>query len=185
MASKDDSLFTILLVGIAGYFLWRNLPQSAQNTAINEWDSATSNLTNAAMIATTGATRGERNNNPGNIKITNPPTGWQGLAPVQKDGTFVTFTSAPYGIRAIHKILLSYYSQGFDTVTGIISTWSATDQQAYIANVSKALGVGPLTLIDVTNPQTALSLVAAIIMQENGRNIYLTNGQLQQGMAMS
>jgi hypothetical protein len=184
MSDNSNLLFALAGLGV-GYFVWKSLPASAQQTAINDINTATVNLSNAAMIAATGSTRGERNNNPGNIQITKPPTAWQGLSPTQNDPTFVQFTAPTYGIRAIHKVLLNYASQGMDTVTQVISTWSTTDQAAYIANVAAALGVSPYAVIDLTNLATATAVAAAIIMQENGRNIYLTNGQLTAGMALS
>ena len=63
------------------------------------------------------ATRGERNNNPGNIR---KGSNWQGLAPEQTDSAFGQFTEAKWGIRALAKVLLQYGQQGRDTVQAIV-----------------------------------------------------------------
>jgi hypothetical protein len=128
------------------------------------------------------ATRGLRNNNPGNIKITNPPTPWQGAAINQTDGTFVQFVNAESGIRAIARILNNYYSEGYQTVQDMISRWSATDQQAYIANVASSLNVDPMAVLDMT--QSLPALIAAIIQQENGINPY-SDATIQTAIALA
>ena len=49
--------------------------------------------------------RGERNNNPGNIRHGSK---WQGLSAQQTDPSFCQFVSPEYGIRAIYKLLQTY-----------------------------------------------------------------------------
>lgn len=49
--------------------------------------------------------RGERNNNPGNIRHGSK---WQGLSAEQTDKDFCQFISPEYGIRAIYKLLQTY-----------------------------------------------------------------------------
>jgi hypothetical protein len=128
------------------------------------------------------ATRGLRNNNPGNIKITNPPTPWQGAAINQTDGVFVQFVNAESGIRAIARILTNYYSEGYQTVQDMISRWSATDQSAYVANVANALNVDPAAVLDLG--QSLPGMIAAIIQQENGINPY-SDATIQTAIAMA
>ncbi len=50
--------------------------------------------------------RGIRNNNPGNIRLSNDP--WQGLSEVQTDKDFFQFKSMAFGIRAIARTLITY-----------------------------------------------------------------------------
>jgi hypothetical protein len=181
---RDDSnnLLLALLVGGVAYWWWKNQAPGATLT-----DTATATydyLANEGNIVMNGQTRGERNNNPGNIKISGNQ--WEGLAEVQSDPVFAVFTSPEYGIRAIGKLLTNYYQNyGLNTVQGLITRWSSTDQAAYVQNVAMALGVTPTTVIDVTDPNTLQSLVAAIIQQENGRDIYLASGQLASGLALA
>lgn len=49
--------------------------------------------------------RGERNNNPGNIRHGSK---WRGLSIEQADREFCQFVSPEYGIRAIYKLLQTY-----------------------------------------------------------------------------
>lgn len=115
--------------------------------------------------------RGIRNHNPGNIRRTSDA--WQGMAPVQTDAAFVQFLAPEYGIRALAKVLVNYSSRGLRTVRQIIGTWAPpneNDTGAYVAQVARALGVGPDDPIDVRArlPQ----LVPAIIRHENGQQPY-------------
>lgn len=123
-----------------------------------------------------GAPRGIRNNNPGNIRRNN--VNWQGAlsraavdqAGLEWDDTFVQFDTPANGVRAIGHILMSYQARNLVSVDSIIRTWSATDQDAYVANVSDALQVQPDDVIDV---QASLpQLATAIIQQENGQQPY-------------
>lgn len=118
------------------------------------------------------ATRGERNNNPGNIRLGSP---WQGLSLQQTDADFCVFTDPKFGIRALAKVLLMYGMKGFDTVTAIISRWAPGNENntgAYIAAVASNMGVDPNTHVDVNDYTQLYPLVDAIIRHENGQNIY-------------
>ena len=121
-------------------------------------------------------TRGERNFNPGNIDR-NSNTLWQGMAQNQSgDGRFVVFSDAHFGIRALAKVLLSYYRKhGLNTVHKIIDRWAPPSENntgAYVNHVASVLGVGIDAPIDVTDPSTLEILTRAIIEHENGRCIY-------------
>jgi hypothetical protein len=128
--------------------------------------------------------RGVRNNNPGNIRHSN--THWQGQCLEQTDDAFVQFNEPVYGIRAIARIMKTYYANGFDTVQEIISRWApATDHNntnAYIANVCHALGVKPDEKLELVVHLPAL--VAAIIEQENGEQPYSPQ-TIVQGLALA
>lgn len=192
--AENTDLLVLGVLGIGGYYWWNYMGGSASASAAFS-DPANSAVTgsieagyqavsNEVSIVTTGQTRGERNNNPGNI--VHGSAQWQGLATTQTDPTFIQFIAPQWGIRAIAHTLDTYFnSYGLNTVRKLITRWSATDQAAYVANVAKALGVGPDDPIDPTDPATSKSLVAAIIMQENGRNTYLTSGVLDAGLALA
>ena len=128
-----------------------------------------------AVQMATGA-RGIRNNNPGNIRLSS--TKWQGqVAPAQQtDSSFVQFSNAIYGIRALAKILSNYASQyGLTTISGIISRWapsSENDTSAYINAVSAQTGFPPDQSLDLTDPSVLANLTAAIITHENGSQPY-------------
>lgn len=114
--------------------------------------------------------RGIRNNNPGNIRRSGDA--WQGLAATQNDESFFQFTTMEYGIRAIAVILQSYYvNHGLDTVTGIISRWAPSSENAtgaYIAAVSRVANVDANEPLDMGDPDTLFAVIRGIIRQENG-----------------
>ena len=126
-------------------------------------------------LALMAATRGERNNNPGNIRISAAP--WQGKVS-GVDSAFETFADPQAGIRALAVLLRNYQSKhGLRSVREIITRYAPASENntaASVRAVASAVGVGvddPLNLQD--DSQLAL-LVAAIIAHENGRNIYAT-----------
>ena len=128
------------------------------------------------ISGTQAMTRGERNNNPGNIE---KGSAWQGLAETQTDSRFAQFVSPEYGIRALAKVLLTYYrNYQLNTVRAIISRWAPTnenDTNSYINTVSRSMGVGPDQRLWLENENTLLKLASAIIHHENGRDIYTTD----------
>lgn len=115
--------------------------------------------------------RGVRNNNPGNIRLSGVK--WQGQRPQQEDESFVEFTEAVFGLRALMRLLLTYYLKyGLDTVESIINRFAPPYENAtdhYIRSVSKRMGVDRRAVIDVAARQTLLSLARAIVLHENGR----------------
>lgn len=120
-------------------------------------------------------TRGERNNNPGNID--RDATQWQGMAADQSnDDRFIIFTAPEFGIRAIGKELLSYYQKhGLNTVRGIINRWAPpveNDTGAYVSAVANQCGVDPDASVTPTDPDCMEQLIRGIIQHENGRIIY-------------
>ena len=120
-------------------------------------------------------TRGERLNNPGNIDRN--AIKWQGMCADQSsDPRFVVFNTPEDGIRALAKVLLSYYRKhGLNTVRGIINRWAPStenDTSAYIYHVAELLTVSPDAQINPERPEVLEVLVTAIIRHENGRNVY-------------
>ena len=119
-------------------------------------------------------TRGERNNNPGNIDMNNIK--WKGLAAVSTDVRFCTFISANYGIRAIGKLISTYYhTYKLNTIAKIINRWAPpaeNNTSAYIAAVCNSCNLQRDDLITSLTPTIQTQLVKAIITHENGRCIY-------------
>lgn len=122
--------------------------------------------------------RGIRNFNPGNIRHARGVR-WQGQAEVQTDTAFVQFNGPRWGIRALARVLITYQDKRragdgsqIDTVREIIERWAPpneNDTKAYVATVSRVLGVGPDdAVVDVYNFETMRDLVVAIIRHENG-----------------
>ncbi len=126
---------------------------------------------------TTKATRGIRNNNPGNIEH-NPRNRWQGLdnPPVEGAGRFARFKEPVYGIRAIARLIVSYYNKNnCNTVRKIIERWAPQEENntaAYINHVCKITDFLPDQEMDFTTYEHCKPLVVAIIIHENGFNPY-------------
>lgn len=113
------------------------------------------------------ATRGIRNNNPGNIRVSKDQ--WEGMT--GDDGAFVIFDSPESGVRALGKNLLSYGRQGYDSIEKIINRWAPpneNDTQAYINSVVAATGIPATQSLDLSNPDTLSSLAQAISFHETG-----------------
>ena len=125
--------------------------------------------------------RGIRNHNPGNIRH---GQNWQGMAAVQSDAAFITFTQPAWGLRAMARVLKNYERlHSLDTVAGIIGRWAPpieNDTGAYVAAVAHKLGVGVNERIAIDAHLPAL--MDAIIHHENGRQPY-TRAQIEEGIA--
>lgn len=119
------------------------------------------------------ATRGERNNNPGNLRLSAIP--WQGKIE-GVDASFETFASAAAGLRALAVNLRTYQTKyDLRTVRQIIARYAPPNENntdAYTRAVAAAVGTTADAVIDLSNDATLAALVAAIIKHENGRNIY-------------
>ncbi len=119
--------------------------------------------------------RGIRNANPGNIDRN--ATKWQGMAADQSgDPRFVVFTEPKWGLRALAKVLLTYYrTHKLDTPMAIVNRWappSENDTLAYAGQIAKALGVARGERINVEDPAVLAPLVKAIVQHENGQQPY-------------
>jgi len=136
---------------------------------------ATSGATVAALsyLGQKGLPRGMRNNNPGNIRIS--ANAWKGKVPAGQntDGAFEQFSTYAYGIRAMIKNLLTYYSRGIRTLHDIIYTWAppadGNDSATYVDFVAQRTGLPKKTALNLTDKATMQKLVLAMSEMENGR----------------
>ena len=93
-------------------------------------------------------TRGQRNNNPLNVR--HSADQWQGARAEQTDPSFVQFESMAYGYRAAWKVLESYWKHFHRAklpynVKNIIGRWAPpteNDTQAYIHTVLRLTSLG-------------------------------------------
>jgi hypothetical protein len=92
-------------------------------------------------------TRGIRNNNPLNIRVSKDT--WVGEVPAsqKKDRSFEEFLLPVYGLRAAFKLLLKYHRDyGLRTVNAIIGRWAPPNEnntREYVAAVCKGSGFKP------------------------------------------
>ncbi|WP_262499904.1 lytic transglycosylase catalytic [Photorhabdus heterorhabditis] len=115
--------------------------------------------------------RGLRNNNPGNLNF----VGQRGATLESPGGRFARFETAFEGLRALSRQLTLYASRGLTTIRDIITTYappSENDTEAYIAGMSKWLGVDQNAKLNLQDPQTLTAMMNGIIHHENGRNPY-------------
>lgn len=129
--------------------------------------------------------RGIRNNNPGNIIMTD--IAWEGKIPNAQntDGMYEQFTSYPYGVRALIKNLQSYiHTHGLTTIRGIISRWAPDASLSnYISFVSDRTGIDPDMPYPHDNIDKFYDLIAAIGYFENGREA-ISRQQFNEGMQL-
>lgn len=115
--------------------------------------------------------RGIRNRNPGNIR--HGLARWQGMADDQPDQAFVAFDTAVYGLRALMKLLLTYYHKyDLDTVQAVINRWAPPHENAtdhYVHHLSRHMGVGRYQALDMTDVNVLICLAQGIVRHENGR----------------
>lgn len=113
-------------------------------------------------------TRGYRNNNPGNIRLTS--TMWQGEIKGD-DKAFKKFRSMDYGYRAIFVLLNTYYKNGFNTIRKIITRYAPSNENktdAYISTVSRRSGIDPDKQLSLADKDSYIKIVEAISYVENG-----------------
>ena len=115
-------------------------------------------------------TRSERNNNPGNIRLTGDR--WRGQVLPPPDRGFVTFKSPEWGYRALVVILEGYMIRhGLRTIRGIIGRYAPPTEnstRSYIRSVCRATGWGPDDPLDPCG-RVMQDLARAITLQESGK----------------
>ena len=114
--------------------------------------------------------RGLRNCNPGNIRITKDK--WQGLREVQEDKSFFQFTEMKWGYRALIRILQNYRLKwGCQTIADFINRWAPpveNNTSGYISRVCREMQVPNIYVPDVNDKSTMCAFAAAISQVENG-----------------
>lgn len=120
------------------------------------------------MTPRTTPTRGQRNNNPLNIRIGNV---WLGEVRNPTDPDFEQFVSILYGLRAAFVLLRRYIRHYHrDTVRTIISAWAPSSENntaSYISSVCTLAHLDPDTPIDFADKPTLLALVSAMAVVES------------------
>lgn len=182
----NEKLIAAALLLLSAFLLYRNrrsvteggaylIEQSAETVAQGE--QAIEQVIESAIETGTEImqklTRGERNNNPGNIVKSD--IFWRGEI-AGDDKRFESFASPDEGIRAIGVIMQNYQRKyGLNTVRGLINRYAPpveNDTNSYVNAVAGSLGVSPDASLNLSDPAILLPLVKAIIKHENGRVIY-------------
>ncbi len=117
--------------------------------------------------------RGERNNNPGNLRHGEP---WQGLSAQQTDKDFCQFVSTEYGIRAIYVLMRTYEKKyGLCSIREIINRYAPPKEnntEGYIQRVAKELNVSTEDCVSVSKKEVAIALATAVVGVELGYQPY-------------
>jgi len=172
----NRGILLLIFGAIGAYFHYQNKKGGFDMT--KELDNKS--IETSANIA---LRRGERINNPANIEKS--ANKWQGLSADQSaDNRFATFVSAEYGIRALVKILHTYYyTYRLNTIQKMLNRYAPpveNNTNAYILAVAKSVGISPSALF-VFTPANVFKLAKAIIHHEQGRVIY-SDMVIQQGV---
>jgi hypothetical protein len=155
--------------------------EAARSVAINNGQAVPA--PSAPIQKGTGRTRAERNNNPGNLEF----RGQAGAVPESGSGRFAKFGTQAEGVAALVKQLQRYGSRGLDTLEEIIGTYAPSSEnntQAYVAALSKRLGVGGSDQLDLSDSNTLAQLVRGISTHEAGSN-YLSDQDVMSGLQMA
>lgn len=113
--------------------------------------------------------RGLRNKNPGNIRISK--TKYLGEVTPSTDKAFKQFSTMAWGYRAIFVLLHTYRKNGYRTLRQMINRYAPpienhTDN--YINSVSRWAGVFTDVDLDTLDPAEMIPVVSAMSRVENG-----------------
>lgn len=128
--------------------------------------------------------RGIRNNNPGNLNFAGQAGATKEGGP---NGRFAVFGSMQEGVAALVKQIGLYVKRGRNTIRKILEIYAPSSENntgAYIAAVSKALGIGPDDPLDNANESQVTGLVRAIVNHENGKG-HVSDQQIAEGYKMA
>ena len=196
---------SIILAGLgflmfsgAAWGMFRRDTGEGPFSAVDHWKDPLDNTPNPIQpIHMTGvgfsddAPRGIRNNNPGNIK--HGSSNWQGMANVQPDSVFVTFSTVQYGIRALVVLLRNYNQRhGISTIRGIIQRWAPAGgenphHENYVNYVAGVAGVSPdRYLTSVQFEQYIPAITQGIMNFESGEQWGMQlSGYISEGVALA
>ena len=122
-------------------------------------------------------TRGYRNNNPCNIRISTDK--FQGEVQPSADKEFKQFETMAYGYRAAFRILRTYINNyKCDTIRKIISRWAPKSEnhtENYIKVVSERSGIPADDPVYPDNREMMVRIVAAMSYVENGREAVMSD----------
>jgi len=175
-----QKFFVLMLGGGVLLFAWNETNAAwqiitTQGDTVNDPDAATTSYDpDMTTVTPNNLTEGESNNNPGNLRYS-PNNNWVGQVGQDSRG-FIIFDNWQHGIRAMTLLLQNYSERyGLNTVRGLISRYAPSSENPtnnYVAFVAEQMGVDPDAALDMSNPATYQSLVAAQIQFEQGRNVY-------------
>lgn len=122
-------------------------------------------------------TRGYRNNNPCNIRISTDK--FQGEIQPSADKEFKQFETMAYGYRAAFRVIRTYINNyKCDTIRKIISRWAPKSEnhtENYIRVVSERSGIPADDPVYADTREMMIRIVAAMSYVENGREAVMSD----------
>lgn len=124
--------------------------------------------------------RGVRNNNPGNIRISS--NNWDGKIPKDQntDGSFEQFVTWVHGLRAMTKLIINYIKGGHDTIAKIINRYAPPIENPtndYINFVVKETGILANQAIDPSDKTVIRKIIKAMVRMEQGCSGLVTDSE--------
>lgn len=113
--------------------------------------------------------RGLRNFNPGNIRISK--TRYLGEVTPSRDKAFKQFQTMAWGYRAMFVLLHTYGKNGYRTLRQMINRYAPPIEnhtENYITSVSRWAGVFDSVPLDTLDPAVMIPVVSAMSRMENG-----------------
>lgn len=113
--------------------------------------------------------RGLRNNNPFNIRISNSQ--WKGKVVPSQDKDFETFKTITLGVRAGLKLIINHITGGSNTISKLVSKWAPATENAttsYIDYVSKKTGIAKSQIISPLDKETVIRIAEEMTAFETG-----------------
>lgn len=113
--------------------------------------------------------RGLRNLNPGNIRRS--AVKYKGECKHSKDPEFKQFRTLEEGYRAIFVLLHTYSIKGYKSVREMINRYappSENNTEAYINRLCRLAYINSEQIVDTTDHNQMVAIVAAISLVENG-----------------
>lgn len=129
-----------------------------------------------SYLGRTDFPRGIRNNNPGNLKMTNPQQGWRGALALSEnsDGVFEQFDSYHFGLRAMLKLMTNKISAGHSSIRKLIEVWAPRTEnntESYISHMESRTGIPQNQPISIYDRDRLFLLAKAIEYHENGMEV--------------
>lgn len=126
---------------------------------------------------------GLRNNNPGNVRPSDP---WQGM--IGTNQGFAVFENIAWGLRAMGKAIIHEFNVGNDTVTKLIYEWAPpieNDTEAYISAMVASTGFSRNEKL-TANSATLLRVMRGIMKVELGNQYaaLITDADINEGLAL-
>ncbi len=152
-------IVSIVLIGI---FLYKKNRKKYEEVAQQIQELATKNPS---------LPRGIRNNNPGNIRISN--NDWKGKVPkdLNTDKKFEQFTELKYGVRAMTVLMRNWIKKGTaNTIEKVVNRFAPPTENNslnYVQLVSQWTGIPKDQILDI-DKETMKKLVLAMARKENG-----------------